>query len=292
MQFGAQSWLDYVTAISKALAAVGTLAAVIIALYLNIWRDRRLRPKLSLEEYEDTWFGVGFNPGRATRDSAWGIPLLVRNARGRKTAHDVQVLATFSVRLGEDQSWTDFVIDQPLVWKFGVLPSGQGTPSVDIPPGVTRKIFVAFIGEPNQIFQVLWPRKAMPGGFANDEGERFEYDESGRQVSTSPPIAGVLATYPFTQDDAFWFWRDQEYRLRLTLTSRDSDAATYEALISFAYTEQKGAVRGDAFIQPMWPEPDWISQPIDRGWASSFHSRRSGPRFHWDVLGRDPLVLA
>jgi hypothetical protein len=263
MQSNGPSWLDYLSAISTAVAAVGTLAAVLVALYLNVWREHRARPKLLLEEYEDTWFGVGFNPGSRTKDDVWGIPLLVRNSAGRKTAHNVQVLATFSVRLGEDGAWTDFVTDQPLVWKFGALPSsGGGTAGVDIPAGVCRKVFVAFIGEANQLFETLWPRKPMPGGFANEAGEQIEYDESGRPVAKSPPVAGVLATYPFTQDDAFWFWRDEEYRLRLTLTSHDSDAATYEALITFKYIEHKGAVRGDAFIEPMWPAPDWVSKPI------------------------------
>jgi hypothetical protein len=263
MQSSSQSWLDYLGAISTAVAALGTLAAVIVALYLNIWREHRSKPRLSLEEFEDTWFGVGFNPGSPTKSSAWGIPLLVRNAPGRRTAHNVQVLATFSARLGEDQDWTDLVFDQPLVWKFGALPSsGAGTAVVDIPPGVYRKVFVAFIGEANQVYRTLWPRRPMRGGFANEAGEQIEYDESGQAVSKSPPIAGVLATHPFTQDDAFWFWRNAEYRLRLTLTSHDSDAATYEALITFKYTEDKRSSRGDSFIQPIWPEDDWISKPI------------------------------
>lgn len=261
-----QSSLDYLVAISTALAAFGTLAAVVLALYLNVWRERRSKPKLSLEEFEDSWFGVGFDPGKPTPESVWGVPLIVRNAVGRSTAHNVQVLATFSIRVGDDQTWVDYVVDQPLVWKFAALPSsGDGTATVDIPPGVGRKIFVAFIGEANQLYKTLWPREAMSGGFANDAGQEIAYDNSGRAAPVSPPIAGVLATYPFRQTDAFWFWRDKEYRLRLTLTSHDSDAVTFEALITFEYSEHEGktaAIRGKGFIQPKWPNVDWLSMPI------------------------------
>jgi hypothetical protein len=264
MTSSGHTWLDYVIAISTALAALGTLAAVLLALYLNVWRERRLRPVLTFDEYEDTWFGIGFNPGEPTEQSVFGIPLIVRNATGRRTAHNVQVLLTFSVK--HDDDWLDFVVDQPLVWKFANTPSpGGGIAAVDIPPGVGRKIFVAFIGEPNQLYKTLSPRKGRPGSFADDDGCEIRYDEFGKAVAVSPPIAGVLATYPFTQDAAFWFWRDEEYRFRFTLTSHDSDAATYEAVITFAYREYEGKqaeVSGKGYINPLWPEADWISRQI------------------------------
>jgi hypothetical protein len=221
-----------------------------------------------LEEYEDTWFGIGFNPGEPTEESVWGVPLIVRNAAGRKTAYGVQVLATFGVKAARDESWIDYVIDQPLVWKFSNLPSpGGGTAAVDIPPGVGKKVFFAFIGEANQLHKTLWPQESLPGGFANDAGEQIAYNDVGGATPSSPPIAGVLATYPFTQEAAFWFWRDVEYRLRLTLTSHDSDAVTYEALVSFPYSEQDGkqaALKGRGYICPNWPSPDWLAKPISR----------------------------
>ena len=258
------TWLDYVIAISTALAAIGTLAAVLLALYLNIWKERRLRPSLSFEEYEDTGFGVGFNPGEPTEKSVFGIPLIVRNAPSRNTAHNVQVLLTFSVR--HESGWTDFIVDQPLVWKFADLPSpGDGIATVDIPPGVGRKVFVAFIGEPNQLYRILWPREGRPGGFADDDGCEIDYDEFGKAMAVSPPVAGVLATYPFTQEAAFWFWRDAEYRFRFTLTSHDSDAVTYEAVITFEYRESEGKtaeISGKGFINPRWPDADWVSRRI------------------------------
>jgi hypothetical protein len=259
-----QAWIDYVIAISTALAAIGTLAAVLLALYLNVWREQRSRPVLSFEEYEDTGFGIGFNPGEPTEESVFGVPLIVRNARGKKTAHNVQVLLTFSVK--NEADWIDYVVDQPLVWKFADLPAaGSGVATVDIPPGVGRKVFVAFIGEPNQLYRTLWPREGRTGGFANEEGCEIEYDEFGNAIAVSPPIAGVLATYPFTQDAAFWFWRDAEYRFRFTLTSHDSDAATYEAIITFEYRENQGRtaeISGKGFISPHWPDPGWVSRRI------------------------------
>jgi hypothetical protein len=214
------SWLDYLIAISTAIAALGTLSAVLITLYLNVWREQRLKPKLTLGEYEDTLFGVGFAPREPNDESVWGIPLLVHNATGRRTAHNAQVLVTFGARKHDADEWVDLVVDQPLAWKFGSRPSrGGGTGTVDIPPGVSRKVFVAFIGEGNQLYKTLWPNEPMHGGFADEGGHMISYDEFGNEIPSSPPIAGVLATVPFTQDDAFWFWRDREYRLRLTLTS-------------------------------------------------------------------------
>jgi len=129
--------------------------------------------------------------------------------------------------------------------------------AVDIPPGVARKVFVAFIGEPNQLYKTLWPHEGMVGGFANEAGEQIKYDKGGRAVPASPPIAGVLATYPFTQDDPFWFWRDQEYRFLFTITSHDSDAVSYETIIKFTHSEHTGKtadIRGRSFIQPEWSD--------------------------------------
>jgi len=105
-----QSWLDYLVAISTALAAFGTLAAVVLALYLNVWRERHSKPKLSLEEFEDTWFGVGFDPGKPTPESVWGVPLIVRNAVGAapRTMSRYLRLSVFEsamTKLGLTTSW-------------------------------------------------------------------------------------------------------------------------------------------------------------------------------------------
>jgi hypothetical protein len=48
MQMG-HSALDWITAVSAAAGAIGTVAAVVTALYLSLWREARRRPTLTLE---------------------------------------------------------------------------------------------------------------------------------------------------------------------------------------------------------------------------------------------------
>jgi hypothetical protein len=251
------SWLDYLTAFSTAIAAFGTLAAVLVTLYFNVWRESRRRPSLFLEPYEETEFGIGWNPGERQHDDIWGTSLLVGNRPGRITAHDTQVLATFAYKL-DNGEWYDHVSDQPLVWKYSRIPDAEGSASIDIPAGVKRKVFVVFIGEPNVLYRTLWPREPKFGGFADDDGCEIRYGDNGEMLTASPPIAGVLATYPFTQEDPFWFWRDEAYRLRLTLTSHDSDAVTFEAFVRFEFTRRRedepGYVSGQDYIQPVWTD--------------------------------------
>jgi hypothetical protein len=253
----AVSWLDYLTAISTALAAIGTLGAVTLSLYLAVWQSRRRRPALSVVIYEETEFGAGWNPGERTDDAIWGIPLLIANARGKATAHQAEVLvALASCDKNVTDGWYDWVADQPLVWKLSKTPDGEGVRTLDIPAGASRKIFVAFIGEANVLFRTLWPRTPMPGLFADDEGHEIKYGPGGRPEPVSPPIAGVLATYPFTQEDPWWMWRDERYRVRLTLTCEEADAVTYEAFVTFSFERRQpgepGSAAGQDFIQPRW----------------------------------------
>lgn len=57
------SWLDYVTGISTAVAAIGTLGAVAVSLYLAVWQARQRRPSLSIEIYEGQSLGLAGTRG-------------------------------------------------------------------------------------------------------------------------------------------------------------------------------------------------------------------------------------
>lgn len=250
------TWLDYLTAFSTAVAAIGTLAAVVFALYLNVWRERRRRPDLSMALHDDSNMAVAWTPGTRHSTDAWGFSVLVANARGRTTAHDVQVLVTLARR--EPEGWVDLLTDQLLIWKLRRAPLGEGDVSIDIPAGVKRKLFVAFIGEGNAVFRSMYPHEVAWGGIVDEDGCLYEVVAGGHTKSSSPPVAGVLATYPFTQtDDPFWLWRDEQVRLRLTVTSHDSDAVTYEALVTLKFTlrtDQQPPETNGPSIEPVWEE--------------------------------------
>lgn len=252
------TWLDYVTAFSTGLAALGTLAAVLMTLYLGVWRAERRRPSLEIDIDEETEFGVGWNPGERKDDDVWGVPFLVKNRARKATAHEVEVLISVATKETDTGGWYDWIVDTPLVWRFSRTPDGEGLRTVDIPSGITRKVFVGFIGEANVLFRTLWPGRPMPGLSADDDGREIEYGPGGHASPASPPIACVLATYPFTQDDPFWLWRDEPYRLRLTVTCEERDAMTFEVFVTFTFQRRQpgepGFIAGQDFIQPVWSD--------------------------------------
>jgi hypothetical protein len=103
------TFLDYLAAISTAVAALGTLAAVIVALYLNWWREARTRPQLDLAFAPDAGMGVGYGT---------------------------------HVKANE----YEFLNHRPLTWLPSEDSFERGREAIDVPPGVTRKVTVLISG--------------------------------------------------------------------------------------------------------------------------------------------------
>jgi hypothetical protein len=216
----AKDTLDYISAISLALAALGTLLAVIIALYLNLWREARRKPVLSLR-LDDPRFagGMGFqgNPeGPAAARALAHLPVRIRvsNQKGRRTAEDVEVLLTASWT-GEDKSDPYTFLDStPLVWSPHHRVEGQGT-RLAIPPGVGRTIDLLTYGLPPAIFALA----GVPDG------------------PIDPGAFALLHIWPFEFDSQNLLLDHLEYRFRFVITARDLDARVYETTLNLGFKD-------------------------------------------------------
>jgi hypothetical protein len=309
---------DIISAVGTIAAAIGTLLAVLAALYINVWRERRSRPKLHLQKSPPVEFSkAGENPLARSSDWAFWKPdpdadetanfllmgetlrreppnfaqfnLSVSNGRNRKTAHDVEVLLTVSrYEPGEpnidlyEGGWMENVIDhQPLVWRESDRPIGSGTRAIQIPPGVTRKITLLFVGPGEVIYERIWPHG--PKGSA-----RTNLDN----------VRGLFATFPLDQNalqEEQWIRRDQpddrfpdtgRFRLKLTLTSSDTDSTSYGCELSFS---EDDSYAPGVVTQPVLTDLKLKSNRADReevGQAST--DRGLGYRFHELWWGHPP----
>ncbi|MFD5861993.1 hypothetical protein [Streptomyces chartreusis] len=86
---------------SAIAGAVGTVAAVIVALYLSVWRDDRWRAELKVLDFDAARLGDQVEISEPDRKSLW-VRLSVVNAPRRRTAHDVEVALETVEALGED----------------------------------------------------------------------------------------------------------------------------------------------------------------------------------------------
>jgi hypothetical protein len=240
---GTLAWL---TAISTAVAALGTLAAVLTTLYFNVWRPCLKRPLLTLSLIEESEWGVSWTPGSRSDDDWSYLTMIVRNTAGRNTAYDAQVLVTISVEIG-DGEWHDFYIQQPLTWKGGQS-LRRGIRTTSIPPGVAREILALIIGEPNAIWAQLAPITERELIADIETGQEL----SAREDRTSEPdaIAAAVAVFPLTKENVVWVYRSRTYRFRFTVTARDFDAVTVESFLSFSIESEGDQER----LHPHWSD--------------------------------------
>jgi hypothetical protein len=254
--------LEWITAISTAAAAFGTLAAVLITLYFNVWRPSRKAPRLTLGFNDESQRRAIWDPNTHGRDVWWGLTLSVANARDRHTAHEVQVFVDIAANLDgtnpPPDSWTDRYVQLPLIWQFGGAPGGIGQQKTDIAPGLARKFYLVFIGDPNRVYHdVLWPPTQDPLERSSvvdlETGQEFGPD--GTIDPNTEGVAGALARFPFQKEDVLWLYREREYRFRFTIVARDVDAVMYEALLQLNH-EVMGARAGEYSgwhaIAPHW----------------------------------------
>lgn len=133
------TWLDYA-------AALGTIGAVAVALYVGVVREWRRRPRLSLhfsELYPSDQIVAGVDvAGGATTSGAY-MRLRVRNGPGKHAAEDVEVIVLEVRPLPEKErggrpSFRRALAlgDQNLVWS-GSLPTAT---RFTIPPGLERHV--------------------------------------------------------------------------------------------------------------------------------------------------------
>lgn len=238
----ASSFSDYLTAWATLGAAVGTISAVLIALYRDTWRAWRRRPRLSLS------FGAG-NKGSqtwsTTGGSAWlpGLRLKVTNAKGRDSAEDVEVLFTF----WSPDKETPRVEDRALLWA-SPYEGDEVVTKMTIAPGVSRELEFIRLGRPWALDQITLGRsRALENppelhralmrrartGQQTKAGFGVEQTKSGLQLSRLPaqPCAGLVVAPPFSAASRpHILLKNVTYRFRLIVSARNADADAYEAV--------------------------------------------------------------
>jgi hypothetical protein len=214
--------LDYVTAISTAVAAIGTLLAVLVALYLSSWRERRLRPNLRLVISPRGNIGVGFRRHPEMAPFFQPLSFELSNATGHRTAYDTEVLVTVETDIADTQERAPaLATDRPLVWAFGDKPMGIGQARVDVPPGVTRSLTVAYLGHPWSLAEAIYPGSPEPVENSDNMADFF----------------GVFGLYPL-QQDSLVFLSDNLYHVTFVVTARDTDARRYTSDLTFVIEDQ------------------------------------------------------
>ena len=90
------TWTDKLEAIAAAVAAVGTVGAILVALFGQPWLERRRRPRLHLSLGRDV-NGYG-DAGGGDDDYVATTTMRVTAEPGRRSAEDVEVLLTATWR--------------------------------------------------------------------------------------------------------------------------------------------------------------------------------------------------
>lgn len=223
----ASAWSDYVTAIATAVAAVGTVGAVLVALFYQPLRERRRRPLLSILPPRNFTREM---PGSSYQLEAQTFK--VSAAKGRKSAEEVEVLATVRWRSARpDAAWHLQFDNRPLPWYSSDDVEGN-LERMHLAPGVTRRVEFLKVGAPEALYEWLdWP---IPGGDS--------YLSSGAVVALSPPPRPKIpGSHPFVHDHLDW-------KLRLDLTAKDVDTRTYEVDLKVVvewYPESLNVLRGE-----------------------------------------------
>jgi hypothetical protein len=215
----ANSWLDYVVAMGTLLASLGALAAVGLTLYLNVWRESRRQPTLTLELTKEASRGFGYSASESHGPTVLA-PLNVKNSPGKRSAHSVEVLLSAGYWLGAPGTqpvpdlptrFHESINQDPLTWWISDPPEGVGRRTAEIPPGVTRKAVILHSGHPRSLFESLSPHKELP-------------------VDRRPYVMrnlGLFAVVPLTQSTAPWLNNQLAYEVRLTVVAEDVDAVSY-----------------------------------------------------------------
>jgi hypothetical protein len=181
---------------------VGTVGAVLVALFYQPFRENRAKPVLRLESPADSSFGV---PGDF--DALDTVTLRVVAERGRKSAEEVEVLATaiWSADRPDATLHTQFD-SQPLPWYRSDEVDGDIS-RIHMAPGTSRQVEILRIGSPQGLYRWLdWPRQGY-----QPETAAFTGPPKPRGPGSSPLVQAYL-----------------NWRIRFFLTAKDVDSVIYE----------------------------------------------------------------
>lgn len=182
------------------VAAIGTVGAVVYALYRDMFFANRRRPRLDLQF--DGTDADQVVVGTAGGGEAAYVRLRVTNERGKDSADDVQVLVT--EHRPQDGSAEATPIGLPLIWA-GSLPSAtEGS----VHPGVERYI---------DFLHVDWAAPA---------------DELDVAAKYTEDVPAIFAVHPMPAGGQHVLDAGK-YEIRLEVVARNADAVRYTVAVEW-----------------------------------------------------------
>jgi len=189
----ARDWVDYANLGIAAFAAIGTFAAVLVALFGDRLRARRSRPLLTISSPELT---RSFFVEGEREDGDAGLYVEIANAPGRDTARDVEVYVTMT---HADALASNLNLG-------GVMDGTGGSATMQLPAGHRRRVYVCNLGTPEGLLH-----KRTPSGVTT---------RGARELLG--PLAGIthaaLSLWPARRDVMHWVADDAPMEVELIVT--------------------------------------------------------------------------
>jgi hypothetical protein len=145
---------------AAAIGAAGTIAAILVALFLPDWQRFRSHPSLTLS-FDPTSEDVAMI-GDKGQPEVW-FRFRVTNSSRRETARNVRVMVTDVKALAGSRMPDQTIPYRELLW------ADLGVGVIDIPPGVSRRVDIVRIGdrdlaeaksaEAMNMWLAMWPYK-------------------------------------------------------------------------------------------------------------------------------------
>ena len=191
------SLADWISAIGQAAGALGTVAAVVVALFLPGWQRAKLRPIVTLE-FDRTSEDIAVHESPPI-GSVW-IRLRATNRPGRETARKVRVIVS------EVEPEEGSVLPENTLALRELSWSEVRTGELDLPAGMQRRIDVAHVDKKRAAKKDL--------------------------VSPWPDLGMGLAGWP-QRNDGRDYLGEGAFRIKLTVAGENLDASEWEIRISF-----------------------------------------------------------
>jgi hypothetical protein len=231
----ARDWIDYVTLAAAVFAALGTVGAVLVALFGPAWQSRRSRPALYVKSSPPS---MSQSRPRAAHDDnspATEFSFELGNAAGRETARDVEIFLSYARAVTEDTA-----IGGPQR-----LPLAAG---LTVPPGFQRPATLLLLGNDSVIRRSL--------GSVDD----------GRQGVTAHHTVSFAVTSPWGPQ-----WLDPDsYDITLHITGSNFDALRFDGALEIKRDDERDAdrvstsLRWEAPLEPIAMDAPRRRRPPDR----------------------------
>lgn len=217
-----------------------TFGAVMVALFGPAWHARRKAPKLSLKP-EDGDITI---PNESADSTFSPVRLLIHNAAGRETAHDVQVFVSVERSTSPGTTWI-YAEDEPLRFDNPRRKVAQTTATV--PSGYARPVWFAVAGAASSTAQAMGKVHA----------------------ANLPHSRGVLSAVVANESDdsdAVVLEPNQRYNVSFVITGSNFDALYYSGVFgihgeSIDMPEGTGTRTVEALTFGWQHDPKLVSAP-------------------------------